>query len=155
MLLHEIESKYLTMMTDADIERIENGIGMTLPERYKTALLNHPCPTLDLTHLELFSEADHVLDLNKRLRNEGFYGQDWPENAIAVGEADGCVFFIYPTDDKCAVYYADYNEEFPPEEPWNSFDYLIELVGDRQGVEEREALEWIAKWERDLEIRPE
>jgi hypothetical protein len=143
------------MMTDADIERIENEIGLKLPSRYKAALLNHPRPTPILDHLELFSEADHVIDLNKRLRDEGFYGQDWPDHAIAVGEADGCVFFIYPTDDKCAVYYADYNEEFPPTEPWNSFDYLIELVSDREGVDKREALEWQAKWEKVLQIKSE
>ncbi len=96
-------------MNEKDIQKIEQALGLKVPESYAQVVLNYPCPEAeDICQHGLFNDPDLVIHSNVEHRKNGWFGFDWPEKHFAIGD-DGCgdtYFMIMDGDER--VYFADH-----------------------------------------------
>ncbi|MDA0661162.1 MAG: SMI1/KNR4 family protein [Planctomycetota bacterium] len=96
-------------MMPEDVQRIEQELGLKVPESYASVVLNYPCPEVEgICRHGLFSDSQYVIEVNLEHRKEGWFGLAWPNHFLAIGD-DGCgdtYFMVIGKDDK--VYMADH-----------------------------------------------
>ena len=113
-------------MNVEDISRIQGSLEIKLPDQYCRMLANYPYPDAECRKLHLLGDADSIIQQNTELRKSGYSGFDWPSGFIAIGhDGCGCIWFIQADDPRCNVYYADFNEDFPPPDPNYEFDDFV------------------------------
>ncbi len=78
-------------MTPEDLGRIEEALGITLPEAYRRRLVPIPIPAAaNNGDLGVWDRADALIEYNRSLR-AGDIGAAWPPRMFAIGHAgDGC-----------------------------------------------------------------
>lgn len=105
-------------MDASELDRIENSLGITLPEAYRNVMTDFPSPDDPFGYTCLLStEADELISENSRLREKGFFRyRCWPDNFYALGW-DGCgnYYFIRLDKQDETVYLADHEAPFDPE----------------------------------------
>src|SRR6516164_10632749 len=74
-------------MSDADLDRIEAALGLTLPAVYRSSVSPFPV-TLEAGNAgtPVWDDAEALIDLNRRLRTEE---PAWPEWLFAIGQSEG------------------------------------------------------------------
>ena len=74
-------------MTPADVSRIENELGISLPEPYRRAALAFPVPELaGNSDTDFWDDAGQVIKLNTGLRRRGGWPEGWPKEMFAFGK---------------------------------------------------------------------
>ena len=99
-------------MTDSDLDRIEQSVGITLPQEYREAIAD-PALVPDVEYGPgLCADADLLIRDNKNLRAHGFYGQKWdPRHFVIQNDGCGNYYFIKCPYDH-TVYFADHEDNF-------------------------------------------
>ena len=107
-------------MTEAEIARIEDVLGVRLPAEYRGVMLAYPfAPDSIANDRELPNNADRVIEQNLALRRDGFFDDPWPSTRFALGgDGLGNEFYLDLLQDASPVYVADhesgeYYEEAP------------------------------------------
>ena len=110
-------------MNEADIVKIEDYVGLTVPESYRQLLLDYPEPLASLrwsgirpTSFELFNKSKKILQENKFVRSSTFNMEDdsgethtWPNHFLVIGESGGGDYYaINLKNKKAAVYFWDH-----------------------------------------------
>src|SRR4051812_30431907 len=120
-------------------QQIANELDVVLPAPYRRLFECHPFPDSEGGVCELLADPRSIVDYNQELQSDGFFGSDWPNDFLAIGRgAADCVFFIRVNDPKAAVYYADFDEDFPPEEPLCDFQRFLSRLNHPDGFENDE-----------------
>lgn len=84
-------------MKTEDIRRIEQALGITLPESYRTRMVPYPVPAAaGNTDLAVWDDADRLIEFNEELRRGAPGGVlPWPAHFFAIGHAgDGCPYAL-------------------------------------------------------------
>jgi hypothetical protein len=84
-------------MKAEDIRRIEQELGITLPERYRARMVPYPIPAAEgNTDLGVWDNADRLIEFNRELRRGAPGGvMPWPPHFFAIGHAgDGCPYAL-------------------------------------------------------------
>jgi hypothetical protein len=77
-------------MTISDIRRIEQALGITLPEAYRQRVVPFPVPCLAGNHdCDLWDDPEALIALNRQLRAGGQHCPAWPSHLFAVGQIEG------------------------------------------------------------------
>jgi hypothetical protein len=86
-------------MTDADLNRIETTIGITLPKAYRDFALTLPESPDDEDAYKWypFIDVDEIIDRNKDFRS-GDRVDGWKPELLCIGTFEGGDFFIDTTD---------------------------------------------------------
>ena len=101
-------------MKQEELENVESRLGITLPGRYRTALLEGV--EVDGISLEPYFDQDprSLLTSNQELRLSGqeLDGKLWPSGRFRIGD-DGCGNFYYldVDDPTCAVGFYDHETD--------------------------------------------
>jgi hypothetical protein len=78
-------------MTEADVQRIEHELNITLPASYRKVMVSFPIPAFagnDTT--ELWDSADKLIELNRELRCGSSGGMEpWPDRYFSLGRDHG------------------------------------------------------------------
>ena len=78
-------------MTTDEIRRIERETGLNLPSCYVEIVTNYP-PDLagsDAPDYGLLDDPDAIIEENSKVREEGYFGEKWPERYLIIGR-NGC-----------------------------------------------------------------
>lgn len=93
-------------MTNQDLAKLETELDLTLPAAYRALMLEHPG---FFRHYELCDHVDPLLYDNRFLREDGFFGENWPKTFYALGnDGSGNVYFITTEPFDGNVYFADH-----------------------------------------------
>jgi SMI1/KNR4 family protein SUKH-1 len=96
-------------MTADDLQRIEDALGIRLPDSYRSRMQGYPIPAAaGNTDLEVWDHADRLIELNRELRG-GLPGgvAPWPPRFFALGRGgDGCSYAL-DLDATDAVWWVD------------------------------------------------
>lgn len=98
-------------MTGDDFRRIEDQLGITLPERYTRLLRPFPIPYLRGNHdTDLWDDVDSLIDRNRELRTEFVTGhQPWPKHWFFIGDPmTACANAIDLRDPVAPVHWIDH-----------------------------------------------
>jgi len=78
-------------MTRDQIELIEKETGTKLPNGYVQVLLNYPSELLgtEAEDFGLLNDPVSVIEENKDVKQNGFFGEPWPERYFVIG-LNGC-----------------------------------------------------------------
>lgn len=77
-------------MTNDDVTKIEERLGLRLPEAYRQFVTPYPIPALaGNTETELWDDAERLVSLNLELRAGSNIRKAWPAHLFCVGELDG------------------------------------------------------------------
>jgi hypothetical protein len=127
-------------MNDSDIVLIEERLGLKLPLVVR-AFLTHidSLPPTAITERFVLRSPAEMLDLNRRLRSNGYYHLPWFAEFLAIGADPGdCIFFIDLRDTDYPVRLADHDfddvQDFPEiVRSVNSYpEYLLGLISQWQ-----------------------
>src|SRR5919106_6101420 len=126
-------------MTQDDLSKIERELNIRLPEEYRRVMVDYPFASSSFAQdCELPDDPDRVIESNRQLRREGFFGQPWPQSRFSFGgDGSGNEYYLDLKQSPSPVFLADHEGsdvevEAPDFGSW---------VGDR-------AREY-AKWERE------
>ena len=73
-------------MTEADLRRIEQALGLALPSAYRAVMQQYPVgPDSVAQDCAMPDDADRVIEQNLGYREHGFFGAAWPEQYFAFG----------------------------------------------------------------------
>ncbi|BDS07436.1 hypothetical protein NT6N_24760 [Oceaniferula spumae] len=119
---------------------LESKLEVSFPSQYRDLVISHPFPKSDSSDFELCSNYELLLQENRELRENGFFGREWNKSWFAIG-FDGCgnEYFITTDPFDGRIYFADHEDEFHTEDlgknvHYGSFqeyvDYLRELEED-------------------------
>lgn len=82
-------------MTSKDLKRMESELQLKLPVEYRRWAQSLPQPEEEEESWQTaFSDADRLIEENRRLREEGWGGDPWHPHLVCIGEFDGGHFFI-------------------------------------------------------------
>lgn len=96
-------------MTPEDFARIEGELSVSLPQAYREILLRPEFQGEAAGFQEFSGDADEVIGLNLEVRQEGFYGAQWPEQYLVIGEdGAGNNYFTDLKRERPAVFLADH-----------------------------------------------
>ena len=96
-------------MTNADLDRIEKELGITLPVVYRESMRAFPLPTLvGNSKDELCDDAEALIQLNRGLQKGGGFVAAWPSHWIALAQdVDGCQTAIDLRDHEVRVWWVN------------------------------------------------
>src|SRR5262245_22660114 len=96
-------------MTAEDMRRIEDALGIRLPESYRTYLVPFPVPAArGNVDLGVWDEPERLIEYNLQLR-AGRGVKPWPPHFFAIGHAgDGCPTALDLRDGGDAVWWIDH-----------------------------------------------
>ena len=134
-------------MTADEIANIEGALDLKFPSSVLRFLGSiSDLPTRALREAVVLQEPAAFLELNIRLRKEGFYHIEWPPSFFAVGTDPGnCTYFIDLRSPHAPVFFADYDyddiSEFKmlAENPERFALYIREIVAEWEEEERRAA----------------
>ena len=102
----------------AQLEIIEQQLGIHLPSHYKKAMENYPftpIDNLDFVEDNLVKDFEWLVRENTDLIKFGFFGNSWPRHLFAIGhDGFGNYIFINLESDDEEVFIADHEVEFDP-----------------------------------------
>jgi hypothetical protein len=84
-------------VTAEDLARIEQALGIRLPESYRAAVVPYPVPAAaGNTDLGVWDDAARLIDYNRELRSGAPGGvKPWPPHFFALGHGgDGCPYAL-------------------------------------------------------------
>ncbi|MCG6156693.1 SMI1/KNR4 family protein [Rubinisphaera margarita] len=98
-------------MTSDDIAAIERALGFSVPLAYSNVVTNYPPALADTEAPDfgLFDDPTLVIDANREVRENGYFGEQWPDQYVIIGE-NGCGDCYVVTRDvtKFSVGFADH-----------------------------------------------
>ena len=98
-------------MSDSDIRVIEAELRLFVPPFLREWFIENPFRDLATQHRALVCDRDRIIHGNVELRREGFYGRDWPERLLWVGDDwGGGAYFVDVAESSPAVYWYDWEE---------------------------------------------
>ncbi|MEP6671003.1 MAG: SMI1/KNR4 family protein [Chthoniobacter sp.] len=143
-------------MLPEDFARIEESLGLKLPEWYVRRLAEYPLPQLDDA---LYDSADWAIRENEQLRTEGYMGSPWPREFFVIGQSgSGDPFFIRPGTTDPRVFWADHEGGPAPDQAnlaeMEFADNLEAYIGQtietlaevEQAMERRKNKKWWQFW---------
>ena|SRR5688572_9848831 len=96
-------------MTAADLERIEKELNLILPRSYREFVRSGAFGEGDKGTQDFTGVADEVIRMTKDLRANGFFGAEWPDHFLAIGDdGAGDYYFTDVHNDRPAVFLADH-----------------------------------------------
>jgi hypothetical protein len=128
-------------VTNDDLARIEQALGIRLPAGYRRIMAAYPiAAAAGNTDLDVWDDADRLIEYNKRLRGGA---HPWPDSLFAIGHAgDGSPRALDLRTDEGAVWWMDHaNVDSPTsEKESDSFeswaaDYFAALREEMSGEE--------------------
>ena len=112
-------------MTSDDLDRVERELGIRLPGDYRALVHAYPSGLGAAgPDYELLDDPGELIAVNRRLREQGFFGQPWPAHCYSFGgDGSGNEFYLDLRKEPSAVYFADhegslYSEQWPSLEAW-------------------------------------
>lgn len=84
-------------MTSESIARIEQALGIRLPESYRAAVVPYPVPAAaGNSDCGVWDDADRLIEFNRELRSGARGGvKPWPSRFFALGHGgDGCPYAL-------------------------------------------------------------
>lgn len=123
-------------MTSDDIAAIESALGFSLPQPYMLVVTNYP-PALvhtDAPGFALFDDPELVIDANRMVRENGYFGEQWPEQYVIIGE-NGCgdYYVVTKNSAKFSVGFADHEAMECNPFAANLDDFVAKLIADQDG----------------------
>lgn len=98
-------------MTSEDIATIELALGFPLPKAYVDVVTNYPraLAETEAPDFGLFDDASLVIDANRLVRNDGYFGEQWPDQYVIIGE-NGCgdYYVVMKNANQFSVGFADH-----------------------------------------------
>ena len=77
-------------MKREDVDRIESELNIKVPNAYRDLVTNYPEEFYEWgADYDLSDSPDRVVEINREVRTEPFYGLKWPDRYFAIGE-NGC-----------------------------------------------------------------
>lgn len=77
-------------MTESDLRKMEAHLEVTLPEQYRRWALMLPPPNHEEESWQFaFGDCDALIEENRRLRADGWYGLTWHNHLVCVGAFEG------------------------------------------------------------------
>jgi len=123
-------------MTFEDIATIEFALGFTLPKPYVDVVTNYPHALADTEAPDfgLFDDPTLVIDANRIVRDDGYFGEQWPDQYVIIGE-NGCgdYYVVTKTANQFSVGFADH--EAMECNPFASDleDFVAKLIAEQNG----------------------
>ena len=93
-------------MTPKDIQEIESTFSIALPQAYVDAVCPYSFPSeSSLANYALLDSKDWLIQLNQKLRTNGWKGVDWPQHYFVIGYDGGeCYYFLDVSQDETEVF---------------------------------------------------
>jgi hypothetical protein len=108
-------------MTPEAFSRIEQTLGVALPEWYRLRVLDYP---FNKPEHALYHDEESILRTNEELRRDGWFGFPWPREFFAIGDTGfGDSYFIVPSTLDRRIFIADHEGGPAP-----SIDKLSEMA---------------------------
>lgn len=127
-------------ITREDLTKIEVELNIRLAADYAEALLEDP---FEGRGQEFCTRADEIIEQTKWYREEGFYGLEWPDNYLVIGDdGAGDANFIDLTLISSPVFFADH-EYAAVDNRWQITEEAPNIAGYIEKVREIDE-EWLA-----------
>ena len=127
-------------MTEDDLGRIEQALGVTLPKAYRSRMLAFPIPALaGNSEDELWDDAAEIIRLNQELRKGNSVSKPWPPHMLALGrDGSGCQIAIDLRNPEGPVWWVDrthLDQSGPWEKPFEAWfeEWVVET---KEGLED-------------------
>lgn len=112
-------------MLSEDLDRIERELAIRLPGEYRALVLTYPAGLGPSgPDYELLDDPGELIAVNRRLREEGFFGMPWPAHFFCFGgDGSGNEYYLDLRKEPSPVYFADhegslYSEQWPSLDAW-------------------------------------
>jgi len=100
-------------MTLEDIKRIEKETGLRFPNPYIDVVTNYPVELLDTDAPDfgLLDDPDEIIEENNDVRENGYFGEKWPERYLIIGK-NGCgdYYVTTPDSEDFSIGFSDHEE---------------------------------------------
>ncbi len=119
-----------------DIEQLENELLIEVPEFLRSWMGSNPLSEIPDGSRALAFHRDFLIKKNVEVRRGGYYGRDWPENLLWLGDDWGAgAYYVDTRAAGPAIYYYDWedgegdvvtpsvSEKFAPEN-------FVSMIGD-------------------------
>lgn len=123
-------------MSDEDIATIERELEVKIPSFLATWFKYDPFSGVPGVSVQFSTHRDHIISENVRLRRDGYYGSDWPDELLWIGDdGGGGAFYADCRQEEDLVYYVDWEvgDGSPVGADWSevysAFDYLTKVKG--------------------------
>jgi hypothetical protein len=112
-------------VTADDLDRVERELGIRLPGDYRALVLAYPTELGSSgPDYELLDAPEQLIAINRRLREQGFFGLPWPAHYFSFGgDGSGNEYYLDLHKAPSPVYFADhegsvYQEQWPSLQAW-------------------------------------
>lgn len=139
-------------MTESELDRIEEALGLTLPDHYRAFMADYPRWLLDqqpswlrpVTEWDFADNPDRIIEFNRYVREQDedtFFDDDvWPDE-----------FFVIGNESNRNLYLIDRFSEGETVFRWSGDDGRVEPIADSL-AEFRDKLRlWYDEWKRGAE----
>ena len=92
-------------MTSNELDRIEQVLGVALPDWYRSCLIEYPFQTSDSA---LFDDVEEIIRVNHRFRRDGWFWFPWPPEFFVIGDLEGDPYFMLPLSDDQRIFFASH-----------------------------------------------
>jgi hypothetical protein len=96
-----------------DIRNIEEAIKLKLPQAYIDVVIDYPSELLesDAPDFGLLDDPDEIINENISVRENGYFGEAWPERYIIIGQ-NGCgdYYVTTPESTSFSVGFSDHEK---------------------------------------------
>ncbi len=121
-------------MTSDDIAAIERALGFSLPHPYTNVVTNYPPALADTEAPDfgLFNDPALVIDANRTVRENGYFGEQWPDQYVIIGE-NGCgdYYVVTKTSTEFSVGFADHEAMECNPFASNLNDFVAKLIAEQ------------------------
>jgi len=101
----------LLRMSEDEVNVLESELHLTVPDFLRRWLIDNPFRNFPEQTRCLVCNRDRLISENVELRREGYYGRNWPENLLWIGDDwAGGAYFVDVTEKSAAVYWYDWEE---------------------------------------------
>jgi len=117
-------------MTAEQFSKLETELGVFLPPYYKELMINYPFRDyLPVVRCMLIDDSQEVIQVNARLRSEGFKGKPWPPNFLVIGAGKEDRYFLDADNPLSQRVYAVFQKK--PYHPRRLEKHLFQPTFDR------------------------
>lgn len=98
-------------MTDEDVATIERELGIKIPSFLVAWFKCDPFSDVAGVSIQFSTHRDYIISENVRLRRDGYYGSDWPDPLLWIGDdGGGGAFYVDCRLAEDLVYYVNWEE---------------------------------------------